>query len=52
MQELELLESPRVGDAIETRYGTCLVTRAELLPDNDRYTGEIVCRFPVGPRPA
>jgi hypothetical protein len=52
VQELELLDAPRVGDAIETRYGTCLVTRAELLPDSDRYAGEIVCRFPVGPRPA
>jgi hypothetical protein len=47
VQELELPVSPRAGDAIETRYGTCIVTRAEPLPDNEQYAGEIVCRFPI-----
>jgi hypothetical protein len=46
VQEIELPELPGEGDAIETRYGTCIVTRAESLPDSTRYAGRIVCRFP------
>jgi hypothetical protein len=46
VQELELRELPREGDAIETRYGTCTVTRAEPLSENAEYAGRIVCRFP------
>jgi hypothetical protein len=34
VQEVELPELPGEGDAIETRYGTCIVTRAEPLPDS------------------
>jgi hypothetical protein len=45
-QEIELPQLPRAGDAIETRYGTCVVTRAEPLPDRGQYAGKIVCRFP------
>jgi hypothetical protein len=45
-QELELPALPREGDAIETRYGTCIVTRTEPLPDSKRYDGKIVCRLP------
>jgi len=47
VQELELPDFPRVGDAIETRYGTCLVTQSQPLPESDQYAGQIVCRFPV-----
>jgi hypothetical protein len=46
VQEVELPELPREGDTIETRYGTCMVTRAELLSDGGQYAGKIVCRFP------
>jgi hypothetical protein len=46
VQEVELPELPREGDTIETRYGTCIVTRAELLSDGGQYAGKIVCRFP------
>jgi hypothetical protein len=46
IQEIELPELPGEGDAIETRYGTCIVTRAESLPDSTNYAGRIVCRFP------
>lgn len=46
VQEVELPELPHEGDAIETRYGTCVVTRAELLPDGGQYAGGIVCRLP------
>jgi hypothetical protein len=46
VQEVELPELPGEGDAIETRYGTCMVTRAEPLPDRKPYAGKIVCRLP------
>lgn len=46
VQDIELPELPGEGDAIETRYGTCIVTRVESLPDSTKYAGRIVCRFP------
>jgi hypothetical protein len=46
LQEIELPELPGEGDAIETRYGTCIVTRAEALPDSTQYAGRVVCRLP------
>jgi hypothetical protein len=45
MQELELPAIPRVGEALETRYGTCLVTRVDPSTDGDQ-PARIVCRFP------
>jgi hypothetical protein len=44
-QEVELPALPREGDAIETRYGTCIVTHADPSPDSQG-AGKIVCRFP------
>jgi hypothetical protein len=46
VQEVELPQLPREGDAIETRYGTCTVTHAESSADNSQYAGKIICRFP------
>jgi hypothetical protein len=46
VEELELPQLPADGDAIETRYGTCIVTQAERLPDSEQYAGKIVCRLP------
>ncbi len=46
VSEAELLELPEVGETIETRFGTCIITRAELSPDSFKYTGKIVCRLP------
>jgi hypothetical protein len=46
VQEVELPELPREGDAIETKYGTCIVTHAEPLSDGGHYAGKIVCRLP------
>jgi hypothetical protein len=46
IQVLELPELPHEGDAIETRYGTCIVTRAEPLPDSGQREAKVVCRFP------
>jgi hypothetical protein len=45
-QDIELPEAPKTGDAIETRYGTCLVTSVELEPDGGDRAGKIVCAFP------
>ena len=42
--ELELLQPPDVGDPIETKVGTCVVTHAELPPNAER--GTIVCKLP------
>ena len=41
--EVELLQPPDVGDPIETKVGTCVVTHAELRPNAER--GTIVCRL-------
>ena len=46
IQELELLDLPKEGDTVETRYGTCIVTQSELLPDSGERAGKIVCRLP------
>lgn len=46
VEDVELPELPREGDTIETRYGTCIVTRAEPLSDGGHYAGKIVCRLP------
>jgi hypothetical protein len=34
------------GDMIETRYGTCFVTAAELLPESGMHAGMFVARLP------
>ena len=49
VEEVELPELPREGDTIETRYGTCVVTRAELLSDGGQYAGKVVAVFPSSP---
>ena len=46
VQDVELPQLPSVGDAIETRYRTCIVTQAEPSPGGGRYAGKIVCRLP------
>jgi hypothetical protein len=46
VEDIELPEAPHEGDTIETRYGTCLVTRIEDVPDNSEHAGRIVCRLP------
>ena len=44
IEELELPAAPGEGEPIETKYGTCLVTRTEPQP-HDRYDGKISCRL-------
>jgi hypothetical protein len=46
VQEVELPQLPGEGDAIETKYGTCIVTQAEPSSDGGQYAGKIVCRLP------
>jgi hypothetical protein len=43
-EDIELPRLPAEGEPIETKYGTCLVTHAELVPTGERYAGKIVCR--------
>ena len=42
-EAIELPRLPRIGDPIETQYGTLLVAEAELTPGS-QYAGKIVCR--------
>jgi hypothetical protein len=46
VQVVELPQLPDEGDAIETKYGTSIVTQAEPLPGGRQYAGKIVCRLP------
>jgi hypothetical protein len=46
VDEIELLTPPDEGEPIETKYGTCTVTRVDLLPDSANHAGNIICRFP------
>jgi hypothetical protein len=46
VEELELPAIPAEDDLIETKYGTCLVVRAEPSPSNEQYDGKIACRVP------
>ena len=46
VEEIELPVLPSAGEPIETRYGTCLIVRAEMFDEENRYAGEIVCRLP------
>jgi hypothetical protein len=41
-----LSQLPSVGDTIETKYGTCIVTNTDRLLDNAKYMGKIDCRLP------
>ena len=46
VQDVELLRLPEVGETIETKYGTCLVTQTDASPGTGPYAGKIVCRRP------
>jgi hypothetical protein len=48
-EDFEVIELPRPpaeGQPLETKYGTCIVTRVELVPDDEPYAGSIYCRLP------
>jgi hypothetical protein len=46
LDEIELPRLPTEGDPIETKFGTCLIVRAEGATDGSNYDGRIVCRLP------
>jgi hypothetical protein len=46
IEDIELLSPPQDGDVVETKYGTCIVTGTEPMPDNDQFEGKITCRTP------
>ena len=46
VEELELPRLPMEGDAIETKYGICIVTQSEATPGGEEYAGRIICRLP------
>ena len=45
-EDIELPRLPVVGETIETKYGTCLVTETDASPGTSPYQGKIVCRLP------
>ena len=46
VQDMELPRAPALGESIETRYGTCVVTKVEATARAEKYAGRIVCRLP------
>ena len=45
-EDVELPRLPVVGATIETKYGTCVVTKTDPSPGTAPYEGTIVCRVP------
>ena len=46
VDNVELPGPPGPGEPIETRLGTCIVTRTEPMPADSGYAGRIICRLP------
>jgi len=46
VEDVELTRLPLVGETIETKYGTCLVTETDESSGTVPYAGKIVCRLP------
>jgi hypothetical protein len=46
VSEVELVGVPEEGETLETRLGTCVVTRVEQSPDSSKFAGKIYCRMP------
>jgi hypothetical protein len=46
VEEAEVLRLPEEGELIDTKYGTCVVTGVEPLPDSDQFSGKVLCRMP------
>ena len=45
IDDTELRQPPSEGEPIETKYGKCLVTQVEPMPNNPTYMAKIVCRM-------
>jgi hypothetical protein len=46
VEETEVLRLPEEGELIDTKYGSCVVTGVEPLPDSDKFSGKVACRMP------
>ena len=46
VEDVELPRLPEVGETIQTKYGTCVVTQTDASPSTRPYEGKIVCRIP------
>jgi hypothetical protein len=46
VEEAEVLRLPEEGELIDTKYGSCVVTGVEPLPDSDKFSGKVACRMP------
>ena len=46
IEEMELLAPPEDGEVVETKYGSCIVTSTEPLPESNQFDGKIACRLP------
>jgi hypothetical protein len=46
LEEAEVQRLPEEDEAIETKYGTCIVTRVEADPAGEHYDGKVFCRLP------
>jgi hypothetical protein len=45
-EEAEVVRLPEEGELIDTKYGPCVVTGVEPLPDSGEFRGKVVCRMP------
>jgi hypothetical protein len=45
VEEIELPNLPEDGELVDTKYGTCVVTATEQLPDTHQFDGRILCRY-------
>ena len=45
LDEIELSAAPVAGEPLGTKYGTCLVTKVEVVPDS-QFAAHITCKLP------
>jgi hypothetical protein len=45
VEETEVIALPEVGELITTKYGPCVVTSVEPLPESE-FFGKVTCRMP------
>jgi hypothetical protein len=45
VEEIEVPAPPEDGELVDTKYGTCVVTAVEQLPDSQQFDGRISCRL-------
>ena len=45
LDEIELSAAPVAGEPLGTKYGTCLLTKVEVVPDS-QFAAHITCKLP------